>query len=158
MGVNNTCTWCFTILISSILKWYGTSDALGKGFALDVRHSIAQSMIPPTRNFISLSEPTNLFGFRVLQFNILADGLSGLHPDLGEFSRISPCHLKWSYRKDRILNEILQYEPDIISLQEVDHYYDFFLPELSLRGYDGLFAPKPASSCHQSLPSVHGDG
>jgi hypothetical protein len=26
---------------------------------------------------------------------------------------------------------------DIITMQEVDHYYDFFLPELSAKGYTG---------------------
>lgn len=35
--------------------------------------------------------------------------------------------------------------PDVCR-QEVDHYYDFFLPELSKLGYTGYFAPKPSSS------------
>ena len=40
-----------------------------------------------------------------------------------------------------------QYQPDVITMQENDHYYDFFLPELAALGYDGFFAPKPASAC-----------
>ena len=35
---------------------------------------------------------------RVLQFNILADGLSGLRPDLGEFSRLTAEILSFDFR------------------------------------------------------------
>jgi nocturnin len=85
--------------------------------------------------------------FRVLQLNMLADGLSGLRDDLGAFSRARAEDLSWDTRKAQLLYEILQYAPDVITLQECDHYYDFFLPELSAMGYDGLFAPKPSSAC-----------
>lgn len=81
---------------------------------------------------------------RVLQFNMLADGLSGLRDDLGAFSRAKKEYVDWAQRKDKLLFEILQYDPDVITLQECDHYYDFFLPELSAKGYDGIYAPKPA--------------
>ena len=84
---------------------------------------------------------------KVLQLNMLADGLSGLRDDKGFFSRVSRESIKWENRKDALLKEILQYSPDIITLQENDHYYDFFLPELSAAGYDCFFAPKPASAC-----------
>jgi hypothetical protein len=93
---------------------------------------------------------------RVLQFNVLADGLSALRPDLGHFNMASKDILEWDHRKSRILYEITQYEPDIITMQEVDHYYDFFLPELSLLGYSGFFAPKPTSACLEV--SSNGDG
>lgn len=83
----------------------------------------------------------------MLQFNILADGLFGLRDDLGAFSRTQKEDVSWSRRKIQLLHEITQYNPDIITLQECDHYYDTFLPELSSKGYDGLFAPKPASAC-----------
>ena len=84
---------------------------------------------------------------RILQLNMLADGLSGLRKDIGAFSRVTAEAMSWERRKEQLLHEILQYSPDIITLQENDHYYDFFLPELSNLGYDGLFAPKPASAC-----------
>lgn len=85
--------------------------------------------------------------FRILQFNMLADGLSGLREDLGAFSRAKAEDVRWENRKMKLLYEILQYDPDAITLQECDHYYDFFLPALTARGYDGIFAPKPASAC-----------
>ncbi|RYH02933.1 hypothetical protein EON65_47535 [archaeon] len=84
---------------------------------------------------------------RILQFNILADGLAGFREGGGCFSRASKEHLNWDYRKDRIINEILQYNPDIVTLQEVDHYMDSLLPSLFKAGYVGVFAPKPTSAC-----------
>jgi hypothetical protein len=84
---------------------------------------------------------------RVLQFNILADGLSGLREDLGAFSRVTREDLAWEKRRNKLLSEIIQYEPDIITLQECDHFSDFFLPKLSRLGYEGIFTPKPSSAC-----------
>eukprot|EP01031_Cornospumella_fuschlensis_P035924 gene35924-43572_t len=109
---------------------------------------------PPKRDFIEINPPpdnvaTVLDQFRVLQFNVLADGLSGLREDLGAFSRAKRDFLTWSYRKARILHEITQYNPDIITLQECDHFHDFFSPELNTHGYTGFFSPKPASACRE---------
>ena len=92
--------------------------------------------------------PPSIFhqDLRVLQFNILADGLSGLRKDLGAFSRVTSEAVAWENRKGQLLKEVTQYSPDIITMQENDHYYDFFLEKLSTLGYDGYFAPKPASA------------
>ena len=69
---------------------------------------------------------------RVLQWNMLADGLSGLQKDLGAFSRIQKGDIDWDEsRKYSLLYELLQYDPDVITLQECDHYYDWFLPCLT---------------------------
>lgn len=55
--------------------------------------------------------------------------------------------LNWQERKYLILEEILTYRPDILCLQEVDHYYDTFQPILASLGYHGSFLPKPWSPC-----------
>lgn len=47
--------------------------------------------------------------------------------------------LRWENRKKAILAQIQYLDPDIVCLQEVDHYKDFFLPELSKLGYNGHF-------------------
>lgn len=93
---------------------------------------------------------------RVLQFNALADGLSGSRADLGDFSRTSAAALDWQTRKSKLLHEITQYQPDIITMQEVDHYHDFFLPELASLDYVGFFAPKPVSPCLLTTSSADG--
>lgn len=55
--------------------------------------------------------------------------------------------LEWSRRKLRSLEQILLYDPDIIALQEVDHFEDYYLPSLRKVGYDGLFVVKKDSPC-----------
>lgn len=115
------------------------------------------SLLPRARRFVPLPgaigvQKLNGYGneplvLRVQQFNALADGLSGLRPDLGGFSRAKQSVLNWDKRKEQILHEITQYDADVITLQEIDHYYDFFLPNLSKLGYIGHYAPKPTSAC-----------
>ena len=102
---------------------------------------------PKLRQFKTLASSPKGSNLRVLQFNILADGLSGLRSDLGAFSRATAQSMSWDMRKYQLLHEILQYKPDCITLQECDHFYDFFLAKLSMYGYDGIYAPKPASAC-----------
>lgn len=72
-------------------------------------------------------------------------------PALGEgkdgFIRCPLEALNWQERKYLILEEILTYRPDILCLQEVDHYYDTFQPIMSSLGYEGSFLAKPWSPC-----------
>lgn len=110
---------------------------------------------PPLRNFLPLpslvtpdSSPTSPWPVvRIQQFNVLADGLAALREDLGKFSRIDKSVLDWEVRKVNLLKEITQYDADIITLQECDHYHDFFQPQLDALGYSGYFGPKPTSAC-----------
>ncbi|CAJ1058010.1 nocturnin [Xyrichtys novacula] len=81
---------------------------------------------------------------RVMQWNILAQAL-GEGKD--GFIRCPLDALNWEERKYLILEEILTYRPDILCLQEVDHYYDTFQPILSSLGYHGTFMAKPWSPC-----------
>ncbi|PNH12976.1 Glucose-repressible alcohol dehydrogenase transcriptional effector [Tetrabaena socialis] len=63
------------------------------------------------------SKPTGAH-FRVLQWNVLADGLA----QTGGFYRVPPKCLEWEYRKPRLLQEILEADADIICLQELNHF------------------------------------
>ncbi|XP_047930913.1 nocturnin [Anser cygnoides] len=81
---------------------------------------------------------------RVMQWNILAQAL-GEGKD--NFVQCPMEALKWEERKCLILEEILAYKPDILCLQEVDHYFDTFEPLLSRLGYQCTFFPKPWSPC-----------
>ncbi|XP_014327981.1 nocturnin isoform X1 [Xiphophorus maculatus] len=89
---------------------------------------------------------------RVLQWNILAQAL-GEGKD--SFIRCPLEALSWHERKYQILEEILTYRPDIVCLQEVDHYYDTFQPIMARLGYHGNFLPKPWSPC---LDVEHNNG
>ncbi|XP_054483623.1 nocturnin [Anoplopoma fimbria] len=81
---------------------------------------------------------------RIMQWNILAQAL-GEGKDA--FIRCPLDALNWQERKYLILEEILTYRPDILCLQEVDHYYDTFQPIMASLGYQGSFLAKPWSPC-----------
>lgn len=49
-------------------------------------------------------------------------------------------------RKYQILQEIIQNDPDVICLQEVDHF-KFLQTMLQTQNYEGIFFPKPDSPC-----------
>jgi nocturnin len=83
----------------------------------------------------------------LLQFNVLADGLCGLSPTLGDFSRPPKEVLDWGYRGPLLVAEMLRHNADVITSQEVDHFGDTFLPPLKRAGYAGLFHKKPCSPC-----------
>ncbi|XP_056346209.1 nocturnin [Oenanthe melanoleuca] len=106
------------------------------------------------RNFVNLKKSTasNHRPIRVMQWNILAQAL-GEGKD--NFVQCPMEALKWEERKCLILEEILAYKPDILCLQEVDHYFDTFEPLLSRLGYQCTFFPKPWSPC---LDVEHNNG
>ncbi|PKA45588.1 Carbon catabolite repressor protein 4 like 1 [Apostasia shenzhenica] len=78
--------------------------------------------------------------FRVLSYNILADHYAATD----KYGYCPSWALSWSYRRQNLLKEIVGYNVDIICLQEVqsNHFKDFFAPELSKHGYDGLYKKK----------------
>ncbi|KAF0692056.1 Aste57867_16800 [Aphanomyces stellatus] len=88
-------------------------------------------------------------GVTFMQFNVLADGLCDLRSDKGGFHLSPPECLPWSYRRDlyvKLLDEIERYMPDIICLEEIDHY-DWVAARLAPNGYVGHFVSKPHSPC-----------
>ncbi|XP_069487179.1 nocturnin isoform X2 [Ambystoma mexicanum] len=106
------------------------------------------------RNFVNLkrTSTSNHRPIRVMQWNILAQALG---EGTDNFIKCPMEALKWEERKYLILEEILIYRPDLLCLQEVDHYFDTFLPILSRLGYQCTFLPKPWSPC---LDVQHNNG
>ncbi|KAI9541470.1 hypothetical protein NQZ68_029839 [Dissostichus eleginoides] len=102
----------------------------------------------PHRNLVYPSSMAPLHkhnsSIRIMQWNILAQAL-GEGKD--GFIRCPLDALNWEERKYLILEEILTYSPDILCLQEVDHYYDTFQPIMASLGYQGSFLAKPWSPC-----------
>ena len=87
----------------------------------------------------------------VVQFNCLAQDLTVGHSPATSF-KANPKYLKWHYRAPRILYEIVQYEPDIVCLCEVDaiHFDTFYKPNLYQYGFDGVFLSKNDPTKHGS--------
>jgi len=100
--------------------------------------------------------------FTVLQFNVLAEGLS-FGPNArspftptqrlqefkakntyGGFTSVKHPEVCFNYqlRRWRLLQAILDVDADIIGLEEVDRFHGFFLPMLKKFGYEGIFLPK----------------
>jgi hypothetical protein len=120
---------------------------------LAAQASTAPSPLPPLlpRSFLSSSSETKQnhhttatspSTIRVLQFNVLARGLSS-PPKNGGFVLSPPACLEFdAYRKYRLLEEILRFSPDVVTLEELDHYQDFFQPLRAKFGYDSVYQPK----------------
>jgi nocturnin len=82
--------------------------------------------------------------FTVMQFNVLAD-----KPDDNSgysFTHSPPECIAWDNRKGKIAEEILRFHPDIVCLEELNHFTDFLNPLMSQNGYKGFFLPKARSS------------
>lgn len=62
------------------------------------------------------------------------------------FIRCGPSTLEWEKRKWKMLEVMLEHDPDILCLEEVDQY-SFFNAALESVGYTGIFTPKPDSPC-----------
>uniref|UniRef100_A0A182XJL5 Nocturnin n=1 Tax=Anopheles quadriannulatus TaxID=34691 RepID=A0A182XJL5_ANOQN len=80
---------------------------------------------------------------RIFQWNMLSQTL-GMHND--GFVRCPLEALTWECRRYQVIEEIVQNDPDIICLQEVDHF-KFLQKILSTQNYEGVFFPKPDSPC-----------
>ena len=63
------------------------------------------------------------------------------------FIKCPKAALEWKYRGLRIIEEIARSGADILCLEEVDHFKDFFEPQLAGRGFEGIFFPKVDSPC-----------
>ncbi|XP_022900104.1 nocturnin isoform X2 [Onthophagus taurus] len=87
-----------------------------------------------------ISTPSTL---RVFQWNVLAQALGRMNDN---FARCPVQALDWESRKYKMVEEIVQYCPDVICLQEVDHF-NYLKYVLGTQGYSGTFFPKPDSPC-----------
>lgn len=82
--------------------------------------------------------------FKVVSYNLLSS--STVHGDRARFNYAESRVLNWTHRRVNLLNEILSYEADVILLQGVDEYTEWWQPQLSSAGYDGVFRKKRKSN------------
>jgi len=110
---------------------------------LDKVQSLLQNQAPLKRDFVVTGDEaaSSNNSFKLMQWNILAQALS---TGKDNFVRCPSGALVWEWRRLRILEEILINNPDVLCMQEVDHYA-FFNSMLGALGYSGIFFPKPDS-------------
>lgn len=93
--------------------------------------------------FKILDEEEAHLHFTVLSYNILCDTYAT--PQM--YSYTPSWALDWSYRSSHLLQELIEYNPDVICLQELDrNSYDvMFKKELPRRGYKAEYLQKGRS-------------
>ncbi|KAM1729289.1 hypothetical protein ACFX11_019844 [Malus domestica] len=80
--------------------------------------------------------------FRVLSYNIPANYLATSGSNWQFYC--PDWALSWEYRQQNLLYEIIEYDADILCLQEVqkDHFENFLKPELAKYGYSVIYKKK----------------
>lgn len=106
-------------------------DTMNKGFSMG-------SLLERGLREVGQELPQNKSGttesvVRVLQWNTLADQLSEAFP------HVDPRCVLWTNRRRMLIDEIIRCNPNVITLEEVDHFDDWFLPELRRYGYRGHY-------------------
>ncbi|KAK3150579.1 hypothetical protein QOZ80_3AG0235020 [Eleusine coracana subsp. coracana] len=102
-----------------------------------------------------LDTRTSSFGsFTVLSYNILADA----YATSDTYSYCPTWALSWTYRRQNLLREIVDYHADIICLQEVqnNHFEEFFAPELDKHGYQALYKKRTIEVYTGSSQAIDG--
>lgn len=94
--------------------------------------------------------------FTVLSYNTLCQ-----HYATPKMYRYTPSWaLSWEYRRDKMKEQILAYQSDIMCLQEVESktYEEFWEPLFQQHGYKGLFHAKTRAKTMQTKDSKKVDG
>lgn len=107
---------------------------------------IHQSEAPPERTWIEvepdleLSSSSNTESFTTLSYNILCPSFA----PSSSYAYTPAWALDWSYRRETLLEELINASADIVCLQEIDceQYAEWFYPKLKERGYDGAHYPR----------------
>eukprot|EP00958_Prasinococcus_capsulatus_P009595 scaffold930_cov408-Prasinococcus_capsulatus_cf.AAC.8 len=81
-------------------------------------------------------KPVGASDFSVMSYNILAQKNINKHRHL--YPSVSPHILSWNYRMDTFVSEVRHLMPDVLCLQEVDHFKDIEV-RLGRLGYSGSF-------------------
>ena len=94
------------------------------------------------RGFLTVNKSDDI-QLRIMQYNTLANSLS---VNSGfEIEKTHPEILSWDYRCPRIIEEILQYAPSVVGLEEVDEAKYPDLEEGLRENYIGFFCKKRKS-------------
>ena len=106
--------------------------------------------MPAEREWIQIEEDSQGESFTLMCYNTLCEKYAT--PQV--YAYTPAWALSWDYRKDLLLQDILNYSADVVCLQvgffvikkkevEMSQFDEFFLEQLSqLGGYAGVFYPK----------------
>ncbi|ETO83671.1 hypothetical protein F441_02351 [Phytophthora nicotianae CJ01A1] len=110
----------------------------------DVDELPFRAFVPAKQDVADLAELADLEKVSVLSYNVLSQMGARRMQRRGK-SYVSAAILNIRQRRERLLREILSYDADIMCLQEVDEYDDWWAAELAIAGYDSIYATSAAS-------------
>jgi len=123
-------------------------DTSSEALLAECQRAIGQkgSNLCKTRAFFGKQFETRCINqIRLMHWNILANSLAGCAEGDRYSFDVPPECLPWNFRRWRILEEIAIYNPDIITLVELDEGEDL-LKDLAPLGYEMRFAKKTGDS------------
>lgn len=106
------------------------------------------------RHFLQCGKDGEGPSVRVMQFNVLADGMGQKQFE----GRVPVSAMAFARRSELALGEVCRVSPDVLCLQEVNHY-SVWAEEFRKLGYEGVFVPKYDDSYpqgHQTPPAYYG--
>ena len=86
--------------------------------------------------------------FSIASWNVLADSYTSFG------TKPVPAASLWEYRSAIISERLQQMQADIFTLQEVDHFDDFYCPLFNSLGYDTAYLQRPEKPDGSLIPSV----
>jgi len=143
-------------LQSDLIELYSSPNGTYEliGYLLDNQ---PLNLEPPDRPWLVLDEPSKYsFVFSLMCYNVLCDKYCSR-----QLYGYSPrWSLRWDHRQRLILDEICNYNADIVCLQEVEtcEFFDTFSLELKRHGYLGIFSPKSRAKTMHKDDSKNVDG
>lgn len=91
--------------------------------------------------FLLISAILKADTFRIVTYNVL----NSEFVDAERYYYVTPEYLDWKYRREKIVEKLIQIEPEIICLQELDkESFEYFVQSFS--NYEGYFANKGSSA------------
>jgi hypothetical protein len=125
---NNTTT---TSIVSQPLLSMSSRDA-----TLNRTASFAASLLRPSTGARASTS------FTFVRYNVTSDVLCTKYRHTASRS--------WVHRRrTTLINEIASYDAEILALQNVDHFYDWWRPQLALLGYDTVAKPATHRTAHR---------
>ena len=127
-------------LLSATLSFDGLAEAVGAVVEHPPRQTVARRVHALSAHRHGAKET-----FRVLSYNLLAEAYSRHWDESSSVHSYCEARLtRAAHRMPRLLAEVLDFDADLICLQEVDRaWYDsLWLPSLEARGFVGAFALK----------------
>ncbi|KAI5789427.1 Endonuclease/exonuclease/phosphatase [Pyronema domesticum] len=115
---------------------------------------------PVERDWIVLDDTKNpnaeIDSFQVVSYNILCEK----YATANQYGYAANWTLDWQYRRERILNQLIESKADIVCLQEVDaeSYDEYLVPNMANSNYDGYHQVKTRARTMSPSESKKVDG